>query len=126
MLDFIRLFYSDADTNTVHARFNEDLLVFVPGNRQGVEDKFWRATGFDLGYIVPFGGLRCEVGHCKGSGQGRPNALEIGAQGLRLEVLDLTATISSILAYHGGETSRPTRDSSLLDFGELPVFRGRQ
>lgn len=33
MLDFIGLLYSDTDTDTVHARFNEDLFVLVSRHR---------------------------------------------------------------------------------------------
>lgn len=42
---------------------------------------------------MSLGGLGSEVGHRKRSGQGRPNALKIGAQRLRLDMLDSTATI---------------------------------
>lgn len=70
MLDFIRLLYSNANTDTVHTGFNEDFLVLIPRNRQGVEEQFWRGTSLDLGDIMPLGGLRSEVGDCEGSGQG--------------------------------------------------------
>jgi hypothetical protein len=50
-----------AHTHAINTWFDEDLLVFVSRYRERVEKDFRRASGFDFGYIVSFGGLRCEV-----------------------------------------------------------------
>ena len=39
MLNFVGLLYSNADTDTVHTGFDIDLLVFVAGDGQGVEEE---------------------------------------------------------------------------------------
>ena len=57
ILYFVRLLDFDADTCTVHAGFNEHLLVLIPGDREGIEENFGRAGGFNFGDIMPLGGL---------------------------------------------------------------------
>lgn len=40
MLYLVRLFYSDTDTNTIDARLDQDLLVFVSRDRERIEEDF--------------------------------------------------------------------------------------
>lgn len=62
MLDFIRLLYPNADANAVDTGFDENLLILVARNGQGVEKKLGGAGRLDLGDIVSLGCLRSEVG----------------------------------------------------------------
>jgi hypothetical protein len=39
-LDLVGLLYSDADTDRVDGRLDQDAFVFVAGNRQGVQEDF--------------------------------------------------------------------------------------
>lgn len=57
VFDLVCLFYPDADTDTVDTWLDKDLLIFVAGNVQRVQQELGRATGFDLGDIVSFSGL---------------------------------------------------------------------
>lgn len=52
MFDLIRLFDAYADSDTVYARLNKNLLVFVTRNCKGVEEHFRGCSGFNLGDIV--------------------------------------------------------------------------
>ena len=61
MLYLVRLFYPYADPHAVDAGLNEDFLILVSRYSEGVEENFGAAGSLDLRYIVPFGGLRCEV-----------------------------------------------------------------
>lgn len=80
MFDLICLLNPNADADTVHTGFNEDLLVLVSRNRQGIEDELWGGLGLDLRYVMPFGGLGGEVRDCKCGGKGRPDTLKVRAQ----------------------------------------------
>lgn len=80
MLDFVCLLNSDAHANTVYTGFDQDFLVFIARNGEGVQEEFRGTGGLDLGDIVSFGGLRSEVRDRKSGGKGRPNALKIWAQ----------------------------------------------
>lgn len=84
VLDFICLLYPDANSDAVDTGLNENFLVLITSNSQGIEEKFWRAGCLDLWNVVSFRGLRCEVGNGERSGQGGPNALEVRTQRLRL------------------------------------------
>jgi hypothetical protein len=68
VLDLVGLLYSYAYTHAVDTGFNQDLFVFIPGDRQGIEQDFGRAGGFYFGYIVSFRRLRSEVGKRKRRG----------------------------------------------------------
>ena len=70
VLDLIRLFYFDADSDTIDARLDQDFLILIAGDGQGVEEDFWRAGGFDFRDIMAFRCLGCEVGKGKCSSQG--------------------------------------------------------
>ena len=80
MLDFIRLLYSDAHTDTVHTWFYEDFLVLVTRNRQWVEKEFGGSGSLDFRYVMSFGGLRGEVRNRKRRCQRRPDTLKVGTQ----------------------------------------------
>jgi hypothetical protein len=80
VLNLIRLLYPYADTHAVHRRLDEDTLLLVPRNGQWVEDEFGRGIRLDFGNIVPFAGLRCEVGKREGGGQGAAYAGEVGSE----------------------------------------------
>jgi hypothetical protein len=56
MLDLVRLLYPYADTDTVHTRLDEDLLILVACNSQWVQEDLGGACSFYLWDIVS---LRC-------------------------------------------------------------------
>ena len=62
MLNFICLFYPDADANTVDAWFYQDFLVLIASNGQGVEKYFRRARGLYFRHIMPFCRLGRKIG----------------------------------------------------------------
>ena len=62
MLDLVGLLYSDANPHAVDAGLDEDFLVFVARDGERVQEDFWGTGSFNLGDIVPFRGLRCEIG----------------------------------------------------------------
>ena len=62
MLNLIGLLDLNADAHGVNAGLDQNSLVLVSRNRQRRQKNFRRGLGFDLGDIVSFGGLRCEVG----------------------------------------------------------------
>lgn len=80
VFDFICLLNANADTDTVDTGFDEDLLVLVSRDGEGVENQFRGGLSLDLGYIMTFGGLGSEVRDCKSGGKGGPNTLKIRAQ----------------------------------------------
>jgi hypothetical protein len=61
ILYFIGLLYSDTDADTVDARFDENLLILISCNSEGVQEYFRGGCGFDFRDIVSFCGLGCEV-----------------------------------------------------------------
>ncbi len=61
VFDLIRLLYSDTDSNTVDARFDQDFLILVAGDGQWVEEDFWRAGGFDFRDIMALRSLGGEI-----------------------------------------------------------------
>lgn len=69
MLDFICLLYPDAHTDTVHTGFDEDFLVLVARNGQGVQQKFGGAGSLDFRYVMSFRGLRGEIRNREGCRQ---------------------------------------------------------
>lgn len=69
VFNLVCLFYPDADADTVDTRLDKDLLIFVAGDVQGVQQELRRASGFDFGDIVSFGGLRSKVGDGKRGSQ---------------------------------------------------------
>lgn len=87
MLNLVRLLYSDANANTVHARFDKNFLILITRNRQGVKENFWGAGGLNLRDVVSFRRLRSEVRDREGGGQRRSNTLEIWSQRLGLRRL---------------------------------------
>lgn len=84
MLNLIRLLDLDADADGVDARLDEHPFVLVPGYRQRVQQHLRRLPGLDLGHIMAFGRLRGEVAQRDCGSQGRPHALEVWPQRLRL------------------------------------------
>ena len=57
VLNLIRLFYFDIDSNTVDAWFDQDFFIFITGDSQWVEKNFRRAGGFDFWHIMALRGL---------------------------------------------------------------------
>lgn len=84
VLNLVCLLDLDAYAHTVDAGLDEDSLVFVTGNDQGVQEDFGRGLGLNFGDIVSFRRLRGEVGQAEGGCETTPHALEVGAEGLRL------------------------------------------
>lgn len=84
VFDFVGLLDLDADAHTVDAGLDEDSLVLVSGNDQGVQQNLGGGLGFDLRDIVSFGGLGSEVGQAEGGCHAAPDTFEVGAEGLRL------------------------------------------
>ena len=62
MLDLVRLLDLDTDPYAINAWFDKDTFVLVACDGQRVQDHLRRGFGFDLGDIVPFRGLRGEIG----------------------------------------------------------------
>jgi hypothetical protein len=52
-LNLVCLLDLDADAHTVDTRLDEDLLILVTCDDQGVQKNFGRRLGLYLGYIVP-------------------------------------------------------------------------
>lgn len=69
MLDLVCLLYSNADSDAVYTGLDQDFLVFVSGDSEGVKENFGGAGGFNLGDIVSFCCLGCEVGERESGGQ---------------------------------------------------------
>lgn len=61
MFNLICLLDLDANAHTVYAGLNQDSLVLIPRNRQGIQQNFRGSLRFDLRDVVPLGCLGCEV-----------------------------------------------------------------
>jgi hypothetical protein len=85
VLNLVCLLDLDAYPHAVDAGLNEHSLVLVSRNDQGVHEDFGGGLGLDLGHIVTFRRLRCEVGQGESSRETAPHALQVGAEGLRLD-----------------------------------------
>ena len=84
VLNFVGLLDLDADTNRVDAGLDQDTLVLVSRNSQGLEEDFGGCLCLNLGDIVSLSGLRSEVGKRERSGQAAAYALQVRSEGLRL------------------------------------------
>lgn len=80
VLNLVGLLYPNADADTVDTWLDENLLVLVARDVQGVEQELGGAGGLDFGDIVSFGGLGREVGDGEGGGQRRAHALKVRPQ----------------------------------------------
>lgn len=87
MLNLIGLLDLDADTDGVDAGLNQDTLVLVARNGQGLQQDLGRRLGLNLWNIVSLGGLGSKVGECERGGQAAAYALQVGSEGLRLSGL---------------------------------------
>lgn len=58
MLNLICLLDLNADAHAVDAGLDQDTLVFVSGNGEGVQQHFGRGLCLDFRDIVSLGGLR--------------------------------------------------------------------
>ena len=61
VFNLVGLLNFDANPDTIDARFYQNFLVLVSRNCQRVEEDFWRACCFNLGYIMALGCLRSKV-----------------------------------------------------------------
>jgi hypothetical protein len=86
VLNLVCLLDLDAYSYTVDTGLDQDALVLVARDGEGVEDDFRRRCGLDLRYIVSFRGLRGEVGERDGGREGGAHALQVRAEGLRLRL----------------------------------------
>lgn len=84
VLDLVGLLDLDADADGVDGGFDEHALVLVACDGKRCQQDFWARPGLDLGHIVTFGSLRCEVGQAEGGGQTAADSLEVRSEGLRL------------------------------------------
>lgn len=75
MLDLVCLLDLDGYADTIDAGLDEYPLVLVTGNGQGRQENFRGGLRLNLGDIVSFGGLGCEVGQAEGSCQTAPHCL---------------------------------------------------
>lgn len=80
VFDLVCLLDSNADTDAVDGGLDQDTLVLVAGNGQGVQEDFGRGLSFDLGDIMAFGCLGSEVGQRHGGRQRRPHALQVWSE----------------------------------------------
>lgn len=78
ILNLVRLLDLDTDAHTVHARLDQDSLIFVSGNYERSEEDLRRGLRFDFWDVVPLGGLGCEVGEAEGGCQRGADALQVG------------------------------------------------
>ncbi len=85
VLNLVCLLDLDAHTYTVDAGLDEDLFIFIAGHGQRIEEDFGGAGCFNLGDIVAFRGLRCEIGEGESGCEGGADTLEIWAERLRLD-----------------------------------------
>lgn len=74
----------DANAHTVHTGFDQDPLALIAGHCERVQEHFGRTGSFDFGDIMSLGGLGCEVRYGESRRQGGSDALEVRAEGLRL------------------------------------------
>ena len=61
-LDLVGLLDTDADADAVDAGLDEDTLVLVPGDGQGIQQNLGGGLSFNLGYIMTLGDLGGEIG----------------------------------------------------------------
>ena len=80
MFNLVRLFNPNADTDTVHTRFDEDFLIFIARDGKRVKKEFRRALGLDFWYIMSLGRLGSEVRNRKRGGERGSDALKIWTQ----------------------------------------------
>ena len=85
VFDLICLLNLDAYAHAVDAGLDEDALVLVTRDGKRVQNYFGRRCGFDFGHIVSFRGLRGEVGQRDGGRERGAHALQVRAEGLRLQ-----------------------------------------
>lgn len=86
MFNLVCLLDLDAYPHTVDAGLDQDSLVLVTRHGEWVQDDFRRGCGLDFRHIVSFRGLRGEVGERDGGCEGRAHALQVRAEGLRLQL----------------------------------------
>lgn len=79
VFDLVCLLDLDTYTDAIDAWLDQNPLVLVPGDGQGIKKDFLGAGGLDLGNIVSFRCLRGKVGKGEGSGEGGADALQIRA-----------------------------------------------
>lgn len=84
ILNFIGLFYSYTNANTIHTRLYEDPFVLISRNRKWIKKHLWRVRCLNLGYVMSFDCLGSEVRNCKSCRQRWSNTLKIRSQWLRL------------------------------------------
>ena len=93
---FVRLLDLYADPHAVDAGLDQDPLVLVSRYGQGVQEHFGGAGSFDFGDVVPFRGLRCEVGEGEGGRERLAYALEVWAERLGLRMSAVSAAIAAV------------------------------
>lgn len=84
VLDLVGLLDLDADAHAVDAGLDEHALVLVARDGQRRQQDLGGGAGLDLGHVVALGGLGGEVGEAERRGQGAPDGLEVGPEGLGL------------------------------------------
>lgn len=57
ILNLVGLLDLDAYSRAIDAGLDEDTLILVSGDSEGVQEDFGTAGGFDLGHVVALGGL---------------------------------------------------------------------
>ena len=81
-LDLVGLLDLDADAHAVDGWLDEHTLVLVAGDGQGRQEHLRTCLGFDFGHVVALGRLAGKVREAERRGQGRPDGLEVWAEGL--------------------------------------------
>ena len=84
VLDLVRLLDLDGDSDAVDRGLDQDPLVLVAGHHQGGQHDLGGGRGLDLGDIVALGCLGGEIGEAEGGRERAADALEVGAERLRL------------------------------------------
>lgn len=84
MLNLVGLLDLNTDTDGVDAGLDQDTLVLVARNGQGLQKDLGGRLGLNLWNIVSLGRLGSKVGERERSGQAATYALQVGPEGLRL------------------------------------------
>lgn len=86
MLNLVGLLDLNANADGVDTGLDEDSFVFVSRNVQRRKEDFGRCLGLNLGDVVTLDGLRGKVGQRQRGREAAAYALQVRAEGLRLQV----------------------------------------
>lgn len=104
-LNFICLFDLNAQSDGVNGGFDEDALIFVARDGQGIEKYFFGPSRFYFGFIMSFYDLRRKVLKGESSCQRRPDCGQVGSQNVRhWDVVILSGRVGVVVLFTHSET----------------------